>query len=104
MAVTGGHSSKIARGSVEPPRLSPARELVAVRQLQLAQHSRDVRLDRLRRDAEPLRDLLVEVSTRQMAEHFALARGQLVDVGVVALDGGGGRRTGEGVQHEARKT
>ena len=52
----------------------PARQLVAARQLELAQHRRHVRLDRLRRDVEPQCDLLVHVAARDVLEHLALAR------------------------------
>src|SRR3954453_4492517 len=75
----------------------PAGELVAVRELQLAQHRADVRLDGLRRDPEAQRDLLVEIAAREVPEHLALARRELVEVGVRRR----GRLAGEGVEDEA---
>src|SRR3954452_7424505 len=48
----------------QPPLGSPAAELVPVGELQLAQHRAHVRLDRLRADPEPQRDLLVQIAAR----------------------------------------
>src|SRR5690606_40007520 len=49
-------------GSHEPPGAGPAGQLVAVGELELAQHAGDVRLDGLHRDEELLGDLLVRVA------------------------------------------
>src|ERR1043165_1345391 len=91
--------SRPARFSVQAPLGRPARELVAVGELELAQHRRDVGLDGLGRAAEAQRDLLVHVAARDVAQDLALARGELVEVGVgVAGARWGG--AGEGVEHE----
>src|SRR4029078_10805878 len=68
----------------EPPLHRPTRQLVAVGELELAQNRRDVRLDRLRRDPEAERDLLVEVAASEVAQHLALTRREVVERGVVA--------------------
>ena len=67
---------------VQPALRRPARQLVTVGELQLAQHGRHVRLDRLGRDAQAQRDLLVHVAARDVAQDLALARGELVELGV----------------------
>ena len=61
---------------------SPARQLVAARQLQLPEHARDVALDRLDGEVEARGDLLVAVAARDQPQHLALAGGQLVELGV----------------------
>src|SRR5207248_2216916 len=77
----------------------PARELVARRELELPEDARDVALDGLRRQGQASRDLLVEVAAGDELQHLALARGELVELGVApdALAGA------EGVEHEARE-
>ena len=85
----------------EPPLGRPAGQLVAVGELELAQHGGHVGLDGLGRDPRPQRDLLVHVAAREVAQDLALAGGELVEVGV-------GRparaaRAGEGVEDEARR-
>ncbi len=61
--------------SVHQPALDrPAAELVAVRELELAEHGADVGLDRLRRDHSSQRDLLVEVAAGDQAQDLALAQ------------------------------
>ena len=52
----------------------------------------------LHRDVEAQTDLLVEVAAGDVAEDLALARGELVELGVDLL---GGQVAGEGVEHEA---
>src|SRR5262245_41168091 len=54
--------------SVKPPFGRPARQLVAVGELQLAQHRRHVRLDGLGRDPQAQGDLLVHVPARDVTE------------------------------------
>ena len=76
----------------------PAAELVAVGELQLAQHGGDVGLDRLGADAEVVGDLLVEVAARDEAQDLLLARRELVDVGRRSA---ARRLAAEGVEHEA---
>ena len=75
---TAGRWPRMSSGpgrSVDQPSLHrPAAELVAVGELELAQHGGDVGLDRLDRDPEPLRDLLVEVAAGDVAQDLALAR------------------------------
>src|SRR5436305_12781752 len=78
----------------------PARELVARRELELAQDARDVALDGFRRQAQPSRDLLVQVAAGDQLKHLALARGQLVELGVAADALAGAER----VEHEAGET
>ena len=51
----------------QAPLGGPARELVAARELQLAQHRRHVRLDRPRRQVQPRGDLLVACSRARSA-------------------------------------
>ncbi len=88
-------------GSVDqPPAHGPAAELVPVGELQLAQHRADVGLHGLHRDAEAQADLLVEVAARDVAEHLALAGGELIELGVDLL---GRQVAGEGIEHEAGK-
>ena len=54
---------------------------------------RHVGLDRLRRDVEPQRDLLVHVAARDVLQHLALARRELVELGSSALGAAGPPRT-----------
>src|SRR5437899_10287167 len=68
--------------SDEPAVCGPTREVVAVRELELAQHRRHVRLDRLHGDGELASDLLVGVAPCDVAKDFALARRELVELGV----------------------
>ena len=63
----------------QPPLDRPAAQLVAARQLELAQHGADMGLDRLRRDVEALGDLLVEVAARDQAEDLPFAWGELIE-------------------------
>ena len=85
--------------SVHEPALDrPAAELVAVRELELSEHGRDVRLDGLRRDRELEGDLLVEVAAGDEAQDLALAQGELVELGVGL---GLGDLAGERVEDEA---
>jgi hypothetical protein len=56
-----------------------------------------VRLDRLDRDEQLLRDLLVGVSAGDQPQHLPLAGGQPVEVLVDRRDAS----PGEGVEHEA---
>jgi hypothetical protein len=53
--------------------VGPGGELVAIRQSELAEHRRHVRLDRLDRQVQALRDLAVRVATGEQAEHLLLA-------------------------------
>ena len=53
-------------------------------ELELAQHGADVGLDGLDGDPEALGDLLVEVAAGDVAQDLALARGELVELGVDA--------------------
>src|SRR4051794_8759252 len=78
----------------------PPAELVPVGELELAEHRRDVRLDGLGGDMEPRPDLLVEVAAGDVLEHLALARGQLVELGIDRR-----RRVArrERVEHETRE-
>src|SRR5690606_14067474 len=80
--------------------MRPAAQLVAGRELQLAQHGADVGLDRLDRDIEPCRDLLVEVAAGYVLQDLALARRQEIEF---RIDLRGRHRAGEGVKHEAGK-
>ena len=64
----------------QPALRGPARQLVPVRELQLAQHRRDVRLDRPGR-VGVTGDLLVPVATGDELQHFTLPRRQLVELG-----------------------
>src|SRR5438876_2334548 len=77
----------------------PSRQLVTRRELQLAEHARDVALDRLRRDVESRGDLLVHVAARDQLEHLALPRCQLVQL----LVAGHLLASAEGIQHETRQ-
>src|SRR6266487_4715951 len=72
-------------GSDEAPVGCPARQLVPVGHLQLAQHVGDVGLDRLDRDVELLGDLLVRVPARQQSQHLPLPVGELVQLRVREL-------------------
>ena len=69
------------RRSIQVPFHGPPRQLVAGGQLELAQDRGHVRLDGLGGDAEPQRDLLVEVAAGDVAQDLALARGELVELG-----------------------
>jgi hypothetical protein len=61
-----------------------------------------VALDRLSRDEQLARDLLVGVALGDQPQYLALARGQLIKLGVEGrLDVVRRRRRGEGVEHEA---
>src|SRR5829696_4891704 len=92
----------------EPSLHGPARQLMAVGELELAQDGRDVGLDGLRRDAQPQGDLLVEVAAGEQLQDLALARGERVEVGVGARrrrgaargPRGAAGRAGEGVEDE----
>ena len=94
---TDGHSHRSR--SNDPTIRRPSSELVAIRQLQLAQHRRYVRLDCLRRDREPRCDLLVAVSPRDLTQYFPLARCQAIQVRIVFHES----RLGERVEHESGK-
>src|SRR5581483_2016596 len=90
-----------AGGSVDEPAFDrPAAQLVPVRELELAQHRADVRLDGLMGDPEAQRDLLVLVAARDQPQHLALAKRQPIELRVhlrlfqLAL---------EGVEDEARE-
>src|SRR5690349_21641440 len=80
----------------------PVAELVARRQLQLAQDGGDVRLDRSRADAQARADALVGIAAREVMQDVALARRQHVELGVGAT-----ARRGAGIaerlQHERRQ-
>ncbi len=71
-------------------------ELVATRELELAQHRRHVALDRLHRDPEVAGDLLVGVAARDQAQHLPFPGRELVELRVEH----GRCRTGERVEHE----
>src|ERR671919_1305273 len=83
----------------EPVLGGPAGELVPGGQLELAQHARDVALDRLHGQVQARGDLLVHVAAGDQLEDLALARGQLVQLGV-ARDALAGP---ERVEDEARE-
>src|SRR5258708_3745555 len=83
----------LGRGRVDQAALGrPARELVAVGELELAQDGGDVGLDGLRRDAEAQGDLLVEIAAGDVLDDLALAWGEVVELGI-----GGGRGARAGV-------
>src|SRR4029077_3647195 len=65
----------------------PAGQLVSVRELELAEHGRDVRLDGLDRDVQLRGDLLVGIAARDVAQRLALARREQVELGVDRLVG-----------------
>jgi hypothetical protein len=81
----------------QPPVGRPAAQLVPVGQLKLSEDRRDVRLDRLRRNAELAGDLLVRVASGDVAKDLALARGQLIELLVDRR----ARLAREGVQDES---
>src|SRR5438105_2134674 len=89
--------SILEAASGQPVLGRPARQLVARRELELPEDVRDVALDRLHRQAEPPRDLLVEVAARDQLEHLTLARRQLVELRVAA----DALARAEGVEDEA---
>ena len=66
-----GHGQR--REQPAPPtlarRLPPGRQLLAVGEVQLREHGRDVRLDRLRADAQALRDFGVGAALAECVEH-----------------------------------
>ena len=76
--------------------MRPDCEFVPVGQLQLAQHIRNVGLNGLHGNIEPLRDLSIAVGARQMLENLPFAFRQLVEF---RIDFGEGNRR-EGFQHE----
>src|SRR5690625_3932428 len=78
----------------------PTGELVARRQLQLAEHARDMGLDGLDRDEQLFGDLLVRVPARDQPHHLALAYGQPVEV---LVDLGDLDRSRERIEHESRQ-
>ena len=78
-------------GLHQPAVARPARELVAVGRLGLAQDARHVGLDGLHRDDELGGDLLVRPAAGEQAQDVALAAGELVELGV---DDAGRRRGG----------
>src|SRR5579875_1389505 len=84
----------------EPPLRRPERQLVPSRQLELAQHRRDVRLDRLHRDRQLPRDFLVRVPACDQAQHLPLPSGELVQLRVDGDSRSGSRHPREGVEHE----
>src|SRR5690606_31141426 len=75
----------------------PPGELVTVGQLELPQHRRHMRLDRLHRDEQLLGDLFVGVPTSDQPKDLALTLGQPVQVVVDARGFG----PGEGVEDES---
>ena len=77
----------------------PAGQLVAGRELQLAQDARHVGLDRLHREVQAGGDLLVAVAARDQLQHLALACGQRLELRV----GADGLVVAERVEHEARE-
>src|SRR5437016_13155854 len=80
----------------------PSGELVAARELELAEHRGDVGFDGLHGDGELPRDLLVSVAAGDVPEHLAIAGRELVQLGMRRLRH---RNTPyERVQHEARES
>src|SRR6266581_1075540 len=75
----------------------PAGQLVAARELQLAEHRGHVGLYRLHREVQPAGDLLVGVAPGDVPEDLLLPRGELVQLGV----DGAAEPAPEGVEHEA---
>src|ERR671923_323513 len=74
----------------------PTRKLMAIRELELAQDGRHVRLDRLHGDRETLGDLLIGVAACDQPQDLLLPRGELVDLRI----GDDLDLAGEGVEHE----
>ena len=66
----------------QPALRCPVRQLVSVRELQLAKHRRDVAFHRLDRDVELRGDLLVRVAPRDQAQYLDLPRRELIEFGV----------------------
>src|SRR3954452_11713131 len=64
----------------EPALVGPAGQLGARGELQLAQDARDMRLDRLRREMQPRRDLLVLVAAGDQLQHLALPRCEVLEL------------------------
>src|SRR5205823_62376 len=96
--VVGRPSGSTRGASIDQAPLDrPAAELVAVRELELSQHRADVRLDRLHRNRELARDLLVEIAAGDQAQHLALPKRQLIEL---RIDLGLGDLAGEGVEDE----
>src|SRR5664280_2280551 len=91
-----------ARRSDQPPVAGSARELVAVGQLQLAQHRGDVGLHGLDRDEQLAAYLPVGVAAGDQPQHLPLSWRQGVQLGVHGHPDRR-RRPGEGVQHEPRE-
>src|SRR6266511_876606 len=90
-----------ARRRLDQPAVGgPPAELVAVRELELSQHRRDMALDRLHRDVELARDLLVGVAPGDEPQDLALPGRELVEL---RIDGWRGR-AGERVEHEPRES
>src|ERR1022692_1795514 len=85
----------------QPPLGRPPGQLVPGRQLELAQHRGDVTLDRLDRDVELTRDLLVGIAAGDQPQDLPLTGCQLVEFGVEgrAVRTSGGQRR-ERVEHE----
>src|SRR5687768_13503667 len=77
----------------------PSGQLVSVRELELAKHGRDVRLDRLDRDPEVVGNLLVGVAARDVAQDLALTRREQVELWIRCLR----HVAGERVEDEAGK-
>src|SRR5580692_1322059 len=109
-----------APNSGQPPLGGPPGQLMPRRQLQLAQHRGHVAFHRLHRDVKLPGDLLVRVPLRDQPQHFPLARGQLVKLGIkgrpdprspgrtrstrsTRRTGSLSSRCGEGIKHEPRQ-
>ena len=95
-SVTSNAGDRFTAASQHAPFGGPVGQLVAVRQLQLAQHRRHVALHRLGRDPQLPGDLLVGVAPGDEAQDLALPGGQLVELRVEA------RRRGRPVAGSAK--
>src|SRR5215472_2086966 len=85
---------------VQPPLGRPARQLVAGGELEFPQHRGDVAFNGLAGDIELARYLPIGVTAGDQAENLALARRQLVELGVERLAVRGRAEGGESVEDE----
>ena len=83
--------------------MRPAGQLVAIGKLQLPQHGRHMGLDRLDGYEQLAGNLFVGVTPGDQAQHFALPRAQLVELGV-QVDSRRHRSAAEGVEHKPGQT
>src|SRR4029450_630311 len=96
MPINAESGNPLQRISYQPTVAGPAGQLVAAGELELTQHRRHVGLDRLHRQVQAARDLLVGEPAGDVAQDLPPAGGELVQLRVDPT----GEVAVEGIEHE----